>query len=88
LNVVVDASVVVAALLDAGDDGRWAEEILSSGSLFAPELAERIWELRPNLRCYDAWYVALAEALDLPLATLDKRLAGAAGPKWRFLTSS
>jgi predicted nucleic acid-binding protein len=48
-------------------------------------LADRIWELRSNLTCYDAWYVAVAEALDLPLATLDRRLAGATGPTCRFL---
>ena len=37
--------------------------------------ADRVWELRHNLTCYDAWYVALAEVLNLPLATLDGRLA-------------
>ncbi len=41
--------------------------------------AGRIWELRANVTCYDAWYVALAEYLDCPLATLDGRLARAAG---------
>ena len=46
---------------------------------YAP-LAERIWELRNNLTCYDAWYVALAEALDCPLMTLDRRLSRASGP--------
>jgi predicted nucleic acid-binding protein len=35
---------------------------------------------------YDGWHVALAEALDLPLATLDGRLVKAEGPKCRFLT--
>jgi predicted nucleic acid-binding protein len=34
----------------------------------------------------DAWYVALAEALDVPLATLDVRLAAASGPRCVFLT--
>lgn len=48
--------------------------------------AERIWELRHNLTSYDAWYVAIAEALRLPLATLDKRLARATGPTCGFLT--
>jgi predicted nucleic acid-binding protein len=48
--------------------------------------AERVWELRHNLTAYDAWYVALAEALDQPLATLDSRLARATGPSCRFLT--
>ena len=39
----------------------------------------RVWELRNNLTAYDAIYVALAEALDAPLLTRDKRLAAAAG---------
>jgi predicted nucleic acid-binding protein len=36
--VVVDASVVVAALVDSGPDGRWAEQVLLSGYLAAPHL--------------------------------------------------
>jgi predicted nucleic acid-binding protein len=48
--------------------------------------SERVWELRHNLTSYDAWYVAIAEALDLPLATLDERLAKASGPTCDFLT--
>jgi len=43
--------------------------------------ADRAWELRDNLTCYDASYVALAETLDLPLVTLDRRLARASGPR-------
>ena len=39
--------------------------------------ARRVWELRANLTCYDAWYVALAEALDVPLLTLDRGMARA-----------
>jgi predicted nucleic acid-binding protein len=39
----------------------------------------RIWELRDNLTAYDAAYVALTEALDAPLITLDQRLAQAPG---------
>ena len=42
-------------------------------------LLPRIWELRANITAYDATYVALAEALDAPLLTRDRRLAGAAG---------
>lgn len=45
---------------------------------FTP-LAQRIWELRHNLTPYDAWYVALAEALNAPLITADQKLARAAG---------
>ena len=48
--------------------------------------AERVWELRHNVNAYDAWYVAIAEALRLPLATLDKRLARATGPTCDFYT--
>lgn len=44
-------------------------------------LLRRCWELRPNLTIYDAVYVALAEALDVPLVTLDKRLASAPGTR-------
>lgn len=128
---VVDASVVVAALVDGGAAGRWCEERLGSGPLAAPHLlpaevanilrraalrgdisadsaslahadsldlrielfpyglvAERTWELRANLTLYDASYVALAEALDADLVTLDQRLARAPGPACRFVVFS
>lgn len=49
-------------------------------------LAERAWELRENLTIYDATYVALAEVLTVPLVTLDRRLAGAYGPRCAILT--
>lgn len=42
-------------------------------------LLPRIWELRDSLTAYDAAYVALAEALDAPLLTRDKRLAASHG---------
>ena len=129
MSVVVDSSIVVAALVDTGADGVWAEKILEQHALYAPEhlpvevanvirrlergkaitepeangafqdlmeldlelhgfesFAERIWELRHNVAIYDSWYVALAEALDTPLATLDARLVKADGPRCRFLT--
>ncbi len=126
--VAVDASVVVAALIDAGPDGRWAESAVAEDTLAAPELvlaeaanilrrlertnaisqvqangahadllglgielfpfapfARRTWELRSNLTVYDAWYVALAEALGCPLLTLDRKLSRASGPRCRFI---
>ena len=46
---------------------------------YAP-FAARVWEMRANLTCYDAWHVALAEALNCPLFTLDRKLARAVGP--------
>jgi predicted nucleic acid-binding protein len=128
VTAVVDASVVVAALIDDGPAGRWAEELLASTPLAAPHLmpveaanilrraalagdvsddiaslahadllavgvelfpyellAERIWELRGAVTAYDGWYVALAESLKAPLATLDARLARAPGPRCKFL---
>lgn len=42
-------------------------------------LMPRVWDLRHNLTAYDAVYVALAEALDAPLVTRDRRLATASG---------
>lgn len=48
-------------------------------------LLPRIWALRDNLTAYDAAYVALAEALAVPLLTCDARLARAPGhgaPVW------
>lgn len=126
--MVIDASVVVAALIDSGPEGEWAEELLSSDFLAAPHLlpvevsnilrraalageissdaatlahadllalrvelfpyeafAGRIWELRENLTAYDAWYVALAEALETPFSTLDRKLARAPGPTCAFI---
>jgi predicted nucleic acid-binding protein len=47
-------------------------------------LLERAWELRNSLTAADALYVALAEALDAPLLTLDQRLARAEGPRCRM----
>ena len=47
-------------------------------------LLDRIWELRANLTAYDAAYIALAEALNAPLVTLDERLANAPGHNARI----
>lgn len=40
---------------------------------------QRCWELRHTVSVYDAVYVALAEALAIPLLTADARLSRAAG---------
>lgn len=50
--------------------------------------AERVWDLRRTVSSYDAWYVALAEAIEAPLATLDLRLRRASGPRCRFVTTT
>lgn len=43
----------------------------------SPRLIEYTWQLRHNVTFYDALYVALATALDVPLLTGDSRLAAA-----------
>jgi predicted nucleic acid-binding protein len=42
-------------------------------------LLRRAWDLRRELTIYDAIYVALAEALNAPLVTCDRKLAAASG---------
>jgi predicted nucleic acid-binding protein len=54
---------------------------------FAP-FADRVWELRGSLTCYDAWYVAMAESFDCPLATLDLKLSRASGPMCKIITAA
>ncbi len=41
-----------------------------------------------NVPSYDAWYLAVAEALGAPLATFDRKLARASGPVCGFLLPS
>ena len=43
------------------------------------DLLPRIWSLRANATAYDAAYLALAEALDATLVTLDRALASVPG---------
>jgi predicted nucleic acid-binding protein len=129
MTLVIDASLVVSALVDTSATGAWAESLLTAGPLNAPHLmpvevanilrraasrgeitsdvasmahadlldlrvelfpyepfAPRVWQLRDNVTSYDAWYVALAESLGSNLATLDRRLAQASGPRCDFET--
>jgi predicted nucleic acid-binding protein len=52
-----------------------AELLLLDVELWSYEvLAERAWQLRGNLTIYDASYVALAELVEAPLVTLDRRI--------------
>ena len=46
----------------------------ASGS--AVPLADRVWQLRHQHSSYDAWGLALAKALDVPLVTHDAEVAG------------
>lgn len=131
MSLVVDSSVVVAALVDSGPEGNWAAELLSRDHLAAPHsmpveagnilrrssaagvispdiasmahadllalrveyfpyapFATRVWELRDNVTNYDGWYVALAEYLNVELATLDVKLARSTGPRCQFVTAA
>ena len=86
--ILVEASNILRRLEQAGEISQqeatnaYADLLQLDMELFpfAP-FAERVWALRSNLTCYDAWYVALAEEFDCPLITLDKRLSRASGPK-------
>lgn len=80
----------LAGRLDRLEAGTAARDLLQLDLELMPfwPFADRVWELRSNLTSYDAWYVAVAEALELPLATLDRRLAGASGTRCRFLLSA
>lgn len=44
-------------------------------------MLKRVWQLRDSVRGWDAFYVALAEALGATLLTFDARLARANGPQ-------
>ena len=121
--MVVDASVVVEALVSGAQAGDRARDALAGAEqLVAPHLLDvevvsglrrlegskaipqdlaaasvmqlgrlpidrfphqpfldRMWALRDTVSAYDAAYIALAEAVELPLATLDARMARAPG---------
>jgi predicted nucleic acid-binding protein len=47
--------------------------------------ARRVWQLRDRVTAYDAWYIAIAESLDVSLVTLDRRLTRALGVNCSFL---
>lgn len=47
-------------------------------------LRRRMFDLRDNVSAYDAAYVTLAEALDCPLLTRDRRLARSSGHRVRI----
>jgi predicted nucleic acid-binding protein len=78
----------LAGDIDASTSTLAHEDLLSMRIDLWPHgrLADRAWELRGAVTYYDASYVALAELLEAPLVTLDRRLARAPGPECAFLT--
>ena len=74
MTIVVDASVIVAGLLDTGPDGRWAEDLLASEPLTAPHLMPA--EVANVLRRLSASGVVTVDVAGLALADLgDLRLS-------------
>ncbi len=65
--------------LDRADDVRVDVADLAIARYGHEPLADRVWALRDNLTAYDAVFVALSEALAVPLITCDARLAAAPG---------
>jgi len=65
--------------LDRADDVRTDVADLTITRYGHEPLADRAWALRDNLTAYDAVFVALSEALEVPLITCDARLAAAPG---------
>lgn len=61
------------------DLGEWAGQRFDHRALLG-----RAWQLRANVRGWDAFYVALAESLGATLLTLDGRLSRATGPACRI----
>lgn len=82
MTLVVDASVVVAALVDSGPDGTWAEGLLTS-DLAAPHLlpAEVASVLRRAVMAGDVTEdvaaLAHADLLDLRIELVDYDTVGA-----------
>jgi len=73
----------VEANLALGDLLRLSIDLLA----FKP-FAHRVWALRHNVTAYDAWYAAIAEMLECPLFTLDRKLSRASGPTCPIQTPS
>jgi predicted nucleic acid-binding protein len=77
-----------AKLITTPDANAAQEDLMQLDmELFSFEpFADRVWELRHNVTSFNAWYVALAEALKLPLATLDEPLSKSTWVTCEFLT--
>ncbi|MXW34758.1 MAG: type II toxin-antitoxin system VapC family toxin [Chloroflexi bacterium] len=74
-NAVLHGRLDEARALTAIDDLElWPVERLPHA-----EFARSAWQYRHNVSAYDAFYVAVADALALPLLTADGRLSRASG---------
>ena len=79
--VDLECASTLRGLVHAGklpsDEGERALDLLGRMALTRYShvpLLTRIWQLRHNMWPYDAAYVALAEALEAPLVTVDSKI--------------
>jgi predicted nucleic acid-binding protein len=84
--LVAEVASAIRSLVARGELGEADAVAALHDAMLAPTtthpiepLLPRVWELRHVLSVYDAWYVALAEALDVDLVTTDERLQRAPG---------
>jgi predicted nucleic acid-binding protein len=84
--LAVEVAQVLRRLVASGDvtSQRAAGALEDLADLDAERYAhepflDRMFALRANLTAYDAAYVVLAEVLDAPLVTFDRRIAAAPG---------
>ena len=75
LRGLLDGTAAAQAISDLRD---WPGERIGHQWLI-----DRAWELRDSVRGWDAFYVALAEAFEATLVTLDGRLGRAHGIRCR-----
>jgi len=77
----------LAGTVDAGQAAQAHRDLLDLPIDRLPyeSVGTRVWELRSNLSAHDASYVAVAELLEVPLVTLDRRLGRAPGLRCEVL---
>jgi predicted nucleic acid-binding protein len=77
--VQVVRQLAATGLISIGRAKQAVEDLLNLSLIRHPHVPwlSRIWELRHNLTAYDATYICIAEALDAPLLTCDRKLARA-----------
>ena len=82
LGAVLRKHFLLGALTDIRAEQAFKDfELLRIDFYDMDPLVSRAWQLRQNITYYDASYVTLAEFLNVPLLTRDKKLGAAPGHK-------